>query len=219
MTVCWFEVSGIAHVLHHHTIYHSGHILAGGLALVGVWFVMTAAMMLPGTLPAVLRIPSESARLLFIATYAVAWTGFAVVAFVGDMGLHALIHGWPLAARYEGLIPVGLLSSAAVYQLTPWKRISLNACRRSGTIEARDTGDLSGALLAGIDYSRNCILSGWALMLIMFAAGVADLVWMAVLALTMLAEKALPSADGFRYLAAGTLALLAAGTLLGGQFL
>ena len=74
-------------------------------------------------------------------------------------------------------------------------------------------------LTAGLAYSRHCLVSGWALMLIMFSAGVADLVWMAALALTMLAEKALPSADGFRRVVAVALALLAVGTLMGGQFL
>src|SRR6202011_6260474 len=84
----WLEVSGNAHVLHHHTIFHSGQILAGGLALLGAWQVMTAAMMLRGALPALLRISRPAAQLAFIAVYAVAsWTGFALVAFVGDMGL------------------------------------------------------------------------------------------------------------------------------------
>jgi len=55
-------------------------------------------------------------------------------------------------------------------------------------------------------------------MLIMFSAGVANLAWMAMLALAMLAEKTLPSGNPVRYLVAGALALLAAVTLLGGQF-
>jgi predicted metal-binding membrane protein len=99
---------------------------------------------------------------------------------------------------------------AAAYQLSSGKRASLAACRQ------HFDGD---GLVAAINYSRDCLASGWALMLIMFAAGVADLVWMAVLALTMLAEKALPSADGFRRVVAGALALVAIGTLMGGQFL
>jgi len=214
------EVNGIAHALHHHTIYHSGHFLTGGIALLGAWQVMSAAMMLPGTLPVVLRISSGSARLVFVATYAVAWTGFAMVAFVGDMGLHALVHGWSPAAHYESLIPASILGAAGVYQLTSWKGASLSACRRPAMILARcDGGALSEALSAGINYSRHCLASGWALMLIMFAAGIADVVWMAALALTMLAEKVLPSADGFRHAVAGVLVLLAAVTLLGGQLL
>ena len=95
----WLEVSGAAHLLHHHTIFHSGQLLVGGLALLGAWQVMTAAMMLPGALPALVRISGPTAQLAFIAVYALTWTGFALVAFVGDMGLHALVHGWSPAAQ------------------------------------------------------------------------------------------------------------------------
>jgi predicted metal-binding membrane protein len=42
---------------------------------------------------------------------------------------------------------------------------------------------------------------------------------MAALALVMVAEKTLPSGDTVRYLVAGVLAMLAAGTLLGGRSL
>ncbi len=202
----WLEVSGAAHLLHHHTIYHSGQIVAGGLALLGVWQVMTAAMMLPGTLPAVLRISQPATQLVFIATYAVVWTGFALVAFAGDMGLHALVHSWPLAAQHENLIPAAILGVAAVYEVTPWKRASLAACREPLKIH-------------GITYSRDCLGSGWALMLIMFSAGVADLAWMAALAVAMLAEKTLPSGESLRYVVAGVLGLLAAASLLGARLL
>ncbi len=206
MAAYWLEVSGAAHLLHHHTIYHSGQIVAGGLALLGVWQVMTAAMMLPGALPAVLRISQPAAQLVFIATYAVAWTCFALVAFAGDMGLHALVHGWPAAAQHENLIPGAILGVAAVYEGTPWKRASLAACRRPLKIH-------------GITYARDCLASGWALMLIMFSAGVADVAWMVALTIAMLAEKTLPSGESLRYLVAGVLGLLAAASLLGAPLL
>lgn len=198
----WLEASGAAHLLHHHTIYHSGQIVTGGLALLAVWQVMTAAMMLPGALPAMLRISQPAAQLAFIATYAVAWTGFALLAFAGDMGLHALVHAWPLAAQHENLIPAAILGVAAAYEVTPWKLASLAACRRPVKIP-------------GIAYARDCLASGWALMLIMFSAGVADLAWMVALAIVILAEKALPSGERLRYVVAAALAVLAIGSLLG----
>lgn len=201
----WLEVTGVAHVLHHHTIYHSGQIVAGGLALLGAWQVMTAAMMLPGTLPAVARIERPAAQLTFIATYAAAWTAFAVVAFIGDMGLHALVHGWPPAAEHQNLIPAAILGLAAAYEVSPWKGDSLAACRRPST--------------SALAYSRHCLASGWALMLIMFSAGVADLAWMGALALVMLAEKALPSGESVRYIVGAVLALLAVEALLGVRLL
>lgn len=209
MVALWLEVGGAAHLLHHHTIYHSGQILLGGVALLGAWQVMTAAMMLPGALPAVLRVSSLHARFTFLAVYAAAWTGFAVVAFAGDMGLHALVHAWAPIARHESLIPAAVLIAAALYQVSPWKAASLDACRRMA----------GGDVASSFRYSRQCVLSGWALMLVMFSAGVANLIWMAVLALTMLAEKTLPSGDRVRYLVAGALSVLAVLALLGAQVL
>ena len=202
----WLEVSGAAHLLHHHTIYHSGQIVAGGLALLSVWQVMTAAMMLPVALPAVLRISPRTAQLVFIATYAATWTGFALVAFAGDMGLHALVHGWSVAAQHENLIPAAILGIASVYEVTPWKKASLAACRRPLEINA-------------FTYSRDCLASGWALMLIMFSVGVADLAWMVALTMAMLAEKTLPSGESLRYVVAGVLGLLAAASVLGAPLL
>ena len=211
----WLEVSGNAHVLHHHTIFHSGQILAGGLALLGAWQVMTAAMMLPGALPAVLRISPPAAQLVFIAVYAVAWTGFALVAFVGDMGLHALVHGWLPAAQHQNLIPAMVFGVAAAYQFSPWKGASLCACRQPAAILSRHKGGgLAGTVMAGITYSRQCLTSGWALMLIMFSAGIANMAWMVALALVMVAEKTLPSGDRYRYAVGAALALVAFGALL-----
>ena len=211
----WLEVSGAAHLLHHHTIFHSGQLLVGGLALLGAWQVMTAAMMLPGALPALVRISGPTAQLAFIAVYALTWTGFALVAFVGDMGLHALVHGWSPAAQHEKLIPAMVFGLAAAYQFSPWKGASLCACRQPATILSRyQGGGLAETVMAGFSYSRQCLTSGWALMLIMFSAGVANMAWMVALALVMVAEKTLPSGDRFRYPVGAALALVALGALL-----
>ena len=196
----WLEASGVAHQLHHHTIYHSGQIALGGLALLTAWQVMTAAMMLPGALPALHRVANASGQAVFLTTYFGAWTAFALIAFVGDMELHALVHTWAPAAQHENLIPAAVLGGAAAYQLTPWKRASLYACRRPA---------------AGVRYALSCVGSGWALMLIMFSAGVADLLWMAGLAIAMLAEKTLRSPDPARYLIAVVLVVLAGASLTG----
>jgi predicted metal-binding membrane protein len=194
----WLEASGVSHVLHHHTIFHSGQIATGGLALLGAWQVMTAAMMLPGALPAVRRVGSQHRLVIVLVEYFAAWTAFAAAAFVADMALHALVHAWTPAAQHENLIPAALLGIAAAYQLTPWKRDSLEACRHSA---------------AGLSYALNCVASGWALMLLMFSAGVANLAWMAALTLAILAEKTLASPDAVRRVIALALAVLAVASL------
>ena len=71
------------------------------------------------------------------------------------------------------------------------------------------------AFRAGTAYSRHCLTSGWAVMLVMFSVGVGELVWMAALAQAMLTEKTLPSGQHVGAGVAGGLALVAAGTLIG----
>jgi predicted metal-binding membrane protein len=53
-----------------------------------------------------------------------------------------------------------------------------------------------------------CLGCCWALMVVMFAAGVAHLYWMALLALIMLIEKTFPSGDRLVYPVGGIFALL-----------
>jgi len=54
----------------------------------------------------------------------------------------------------------------------------------------------------------------WALMLVMFAASVAHLYWMALLALIMLIEKTFPNGDRLVYPVGAIFALLALTTLV-----
>ena len=59
-----------------------------------------------------------------------------------------------------------------------------------------------------------CLGCCWALMLVMFAAGVAHLAWMGVLAVIMLVEKATPHGERFVVPVGAALAVLAVLALL-----
>ena len=205
----WTEASGVASGLHHHSLYHA---VAGGglplwaavLQLAGAWQVMTAAMMLPSSLPMV-RLYAITARRapysalsvgLFLSAYFGVWTVFAVAALVGDMGLHGLVHSWRWLDENARLIPVATFALAAVWQLTPLKDACLRECRHPGAFLQRyyRRGPKAGMLL-GLRHGLFCLGCCWALMMVMFAAGVAHLAWMGVIGLVMLAEKALPGGD------------------------
>ena len=69
-----------------------------------------------------------------------------------------------------------------------------------------------GALSMGVHHGMICIGCCWALMLLMFAAGTMNLVWVAGLGLAMLLEKVLPGADRMGRL--GGIALILAGIAL-----
>ena len=224
----WMEASGVAGHLHHHALYHSGMPLwQAGLLLAGAWQVMTAAMMLPSSLPLMVLFgragaaaPNRaSAFALFILGYFVVWTSFAASAFAFDMGVHWLAHTWRWLNQNDEVIPATTLALAAVYQVTPLKNACLRSCRNPATyiMHHYRRGRLSGLRL-GVGHGLFCLGCCWALMLVMFAVGVAHLAWMGVLAVVMVAEKTMPAGDALtRPLAVSLLGLAAIAILAPGS--
>lgn len=230
--VCiWAERSGNAAQLHHHALYASGRpFWLAALIVLGAWQLMTAAMMLPSSLGFIRvyaatagRAPNFSlAVLLFLGGYFAVWTAFALAAFTGDMQLHQIVDAWPWLAAHAMLIPAGTLALAAAYQFTPLKDACLKACRHPALylVHHYRRGALNG-LRVGFGHALYCVGCCWALMLVMFAAGVAHLAWMGVLAAIMFVEKATPAGNrmvapvGAALGALALVALLAPGSIPG----
>jgi predicted metal-binding membrane protein len=201
----WAEFSGNAARLHHHALYQSGRpYWFAALVLVAAWQFMTAAMMLPSSL-GFIRLYAATARrapdfpralVFFLGGYFAVWTAFALVAFTADMQLHRVVDAWPWLATHAALIPAGTLGLAAFYQFTPLKDACLKACRHPGMYLMRyyRRGVLNGLRL-GFGHARYCLGCCWALMLVMFAAGVAHLAWMGALGAIMFVEKMMPAGD------------------------
>jgi predicted metal-binding membrane protein len=196
------ETSGAAVLVHHHTLYHSG--LPVWIALLVVmlaWQSMTAAMMLPSSLPFMLLFARVSARAhraglavtSFTVAYFAVWTGFAAWAMGFDWLLHGFVHDTPWLLLHDSVIAAGILLLAAVYQVTPMKSACLRSCRAPGTfLMQRYRRGLRPAILLGLEHGLFCLGCCWALMLVMFSVGIAHLAWMGALAVVMLVEKALP---------------------------
>ena len=165
------------------------------------WQVMIAAMMLPSSLPLLFRLTraqQPQQRLhrttaAVLAGYALVWTAFAVVAFLGDTGIHLLVNRWSWLALHPWLIGAATFAVAGIFQFSPFKQRSLQACRNafrapsclSGT-EPRDVWRL------GWHHGQCCVGSCWALMLLMFGVGIGSLIWMAALTGVMVIEKTVP---------------------------
>ncbi|HYL27144.1 MAG TPA: DUF2182 domain-containing protein [Candidatus Nitrosotalea sp.] len=204
--VClWAERSGYAAQLHHHALYESERpYWVSALVVLGAWQVMTAAMMLPSSLGFLRYYAATAARApdfpgaltLFLGGYFAVWSVFALTAFLGDMQLHRLADNSPWLAAHAAVIPAATLALAAIYQFTPLKDACLKACRHPGIYLMRHyrRGALNGLRL-GFGHALYCLGCCWALMLVMFAAGVAHLAWMGVLAAIMFVEKATPAGD------------------------
>ena len=194
-----------------------------GLVL-GMWGAMLSAIMLPGTTPAILlfarinrlvrsvRFPNL-ATLLFVAGYLAVWGGFGALATLAQWALHdagALDVGMAIANQSAcGL----LLVAAGLYQWTPVKHACLQHCRAplSFVVTSWRLG-LDGAFRMGISHGLYCTGCCWLLMLLLFAAGVTNLVALVALAGLVLAEKLLPA--GSVLACVSGLALVAWGTLL-----
>ena len=203
------QLSGQAGLLHHHHLVGDVALPLGlaAFAFLGSWQVMIAGMMLPASLPAIRAFATGRASVVgFLLAYVMAWTAFGLVAFFGDARLHATVQATPWLAQRPWLIEAAVLVVAGAYQFLPWKRRGLAACRHPA---ARVSGDGAGddGFAAGFRHAADCLASSWALMLLMFAAGFANLAWMAILAAVMAYEAA--GRHGQRVASAFGLALLA----------
>ncbi len=198
--------SPYARFLHHEYEPASagGQALAIGFFLAG-WLLMCTAMMLPTTTALVrafdrltqARPVRERARLrlLLVAGFLAVWLLVGYLFRALDILVHAAVDavGW-LGAR-PGLVAAATLALAGAYQFAPLKQRCLTACRSPRSFLA---GGWSGgrpvadALRIGIAYGRSCVGCCWALMLVMFGLGMANVALMLALAAVMAAERFAP---------------------------
>jgi predicted metal-binding membrane protein len=211
------EISGHGAALHHDALIEGR--LPYGLALVlflVAWQAMVAAMMVPSTLPLLRLFAAASAGqprprasiAAFLGGYALVWTAFGWLAFVGDTMVHATVDSTPWLQRHPWLIAGGTLGLAGAFQFSGLKDRCLEVCRHPAAFLLRHyERGLPGAFRLGREHGLFCLGCCWALMLLMFAAGVANLWWMAGLTALMVYEKT--AARGRRAVPVAGVALLA----------
>jgi predicted metal-binding membrane protein len=177
----------------------------GGLGwYVGIWVTMMAAMMLPSVAPMaivfarVARSRADRGRAtvspwIFVSGYLLAWTLYGLLAYGIFRAIKAA--GWGfLAWDAQGPIVAGMaVAVAGLYQLTPLKAVCLRHCRGPLHFILHGWHDgRVGALRMGGEHGLFCVGCCWGLMIVLFALGVMSLVWMAVVAALIFAEKVLP---------------------------
>jgi predicted metal-binding membrane protein len=80
-----------------------------------------------------------------------------------------------------------------VYQLTPIKHACLRMCQSPlGFLMSRWRGGWSGAFRTGLEHGAYCVGCCWALMLLLFAGGVMNLIVIAALTVFVAFEKLVP---------------------------
>jgi predicted metal-binding membrane protein len=172
----------------------------GDLALTApMWMAMTLAMMLPAAGPMILtyaEIADTAARkrepvvspLVLTAGYIAVWLGVAVVAASLQCALAQA--GFVDGGSFGWLIGGTVLLGAGLYQFSAFKQACLRVCQRPFPFFfANWTTQTSGVLRLGLRQGLVCLGCCWAMMLVMFAVGAMNVVWMAVLGMLMTVEK------------------------------
>jgi predicted metal-binding membrane protein len=192
------QVIGGSPELHHHAVIEGSPTVVALAVFLLAWQVMIAAMMLPSSLPLIGLFAAVSADAprpraaiaALLGGYALVWTGFGTLAFLANAAIHHLVMASPWLMERSWLIVGGVLAVAGVFQFTPLKDRCLRQCRHPGAyLLARYRRGIRSAFALGRGHGWFCVGCCWALMLVMFAAGVASLIWMAALTAIMVYEK------------------------------
>lgn len=171
--------------------------------LFGMWSVMMIGMMAGPAAPMLLLFAAAHARrqrgrlplplLTFASGYALVWIAFSAGAALAQWALHRGAMLSPEMAAATPWLGGTVLVAAGVYQLTPLKRACLDQCRGPlGFLMTHWRNGALGALQMGLRHGAYCVGCCWALMLVLFAVGVMNLLWVAALMLFVLLEKVGP---------------------------
>jgi predicted metal-binding membrane protein len=170
---------------------------AGGLLIRwAMWTLMATASMLPSAAPmirtyceiadtAAARRQAVAHPLVLVAGYLTIWFA-AALAFAAATAVFA----GPVAAPASGFAASAILGLAGLYQFSGLKEACLDKCRNPFAILfARWSPKPSRILRLGMEQGLWCLGCCWALMLVMFAVGIMNIFWMALIGLFAAVEK------------------------------
>jgi predicted metal-binding membrane protein len=173
-----------------------------GIALVALmWGAMTLAMMLPSAAPMILtyaEIADTAARkgepvvspFMIAAGYSAVWFGFAAAATLAQFAFtHAALLDSSMTSA-SGLFSGAIFIAAGAYQFSALKHACLRQCQHPFPFFFANWATTPrGVFRLGVRQGLYCLGCCWAMMLVMFAVGVMNVVWMAALGIVMAIEK------------------------------
>jgi predicted metal-binding membrane protein len=175
---------------------------ATGIALVALmWSAMTLAMMLPSASPMILtyaEIADTAARkaepvvspFMLAAGYTAVWLGFAAAATVAQIVFTRVALIDANAASASGLFSGAIFIAAGLYQFSALKHACLTHCQHPFPFFLANWKTTPrGVFRLGLKQGLYCVGCCWAMMLVMFAVGVMNVIWMAALGIVMTIEK------------------------------
>ena len=173
------------------------------LLLWAMWAVMMTGMMLPSAAPLLLLYgaaarrssPQTAARQTYAlaAGYVAAWTTFSLGTTALQRALASLLLLSPMMEAANSRVSATLLLIAGVYQWTPLKNACLHTCQSPvGFLMGRWRSGGRGAFWMGLEHGSHCVGCCWALMLLLFAGGVMNVLVIVVLTAFVVLEKLVP---------------------------
>jgi predicted metal-binding membrane protein len=190
--------------------------------LFAMWAVMMVGMMTPSAAPMVLiyaRVARGAAAqgkvfaptIWFALGYLAVWIGFSLAAAAAQLLLQRAALMTPMMALAAPRAAGAVLIAAGLYQWTPLKDSCLSRCR-SPLHFVQDHGGFKPGSFAcvrlGALHGLYCLGCCWTLMLLLFAAGIMNLIWIAALTALVLSEKALPTGRWLARAAGGAFVIL-----------
>lgn len=169
-----------------------------------MWAAMALAMMLPTAAPVIASfaerarqpgeggygLPAGWATLLLALGYLSVWMAYAVVATGAQAALTAAGALTPMMAPVTTVLAGTTLVAAGIYQFTPAKAACLWRCRNPRLFFASHRPrSLAETFRLGVMQGLFCLGCCWALMTVMFAVGIMNVLWIALLGLLMGLEK------------------------------
>ncbi|MEO5757894.1 MAG: DUF2182 domain-containing protein [Mesorhizobium sp.] len=170
-------------------------------ALVLMWFLMAVATMLPSAAPMIrtyceiadtARIKGEPVvhPLVLVAGYLGVWLAASLTFAAFTLAIHSVAASDRVLDPIVGIAGAMALLVAGLYQFSGLKEACLQKCRNPFSIlfanwSARPVRIFRLGLAQGVW----CLGCCWALMLVMFAVGVMNVFWMALIGLFTLIEK------------------------------
>jgi predicted metal-binding membrane protein len=173
--------------------------LGAAVSFLGMWVVMTVAMMLPSLIPMLWRYRQAVARTgemrlgrltgLVGLGYFFVWTVFGTAAFPLGAGLAALEMQLPALARVVPIAVGVIVLIAGALQFTAWKAYQLACCRETPEYGRELAPSAGSAWRYGLRLGLRCSCCCAGLTAILFVSGVMDLRAMAVVTAAVTIER------------------------------
>ncbi|WP_422038593.1 DUF2182 domain-containing protein [Roseibium sp.] len=172
-----------------------------------MWAMMSMAMMVPTAIPMLKAYHARIGRgrgsrdgalvpsVAAIFGYLTVWLGYALVATLAQWGLSVAGGMTDMMAPASLALTTTVLFAAGLYQFTPAKAACLQRCwyPRWNFSEGMTGRGLVTGYGEGLSQGLICLGCCWAVMTVMFAVGLMNIIWIALLGGIMALEKTFPS--------------------------